>query len=358
MSTPRAVDLVITNQCNLRCHYCYHFEGAGDVARDLPRSQWSRFFEELERHTVLEVGLTGGEPFCRPDLPELLEDLSRHPLRFTLYTNATLIGPSEAAFLAGLRRLRAVQVSLDAAHATGHDACRGAGSFERALRGIRALKKQGLPLSLQVTLHRLNAADLEKTAEFVLEELGLASFQLNSAYDMGTCSRHRQQVCLDLDERRAALTTLEALQRRYPGRLRASAGPLAQLRRWTAMEQARRGGESWSQGGRLSSCGGVFRKLAVRADGAIVPCNQLSGRVLGWIQTDDLRQVWQQSPELERLRRRQETRMQDLPGCSGCPWSDWCSGGCPAGSAEGFGTEDCLRAFLEQGGISIEDLVP
>jgi MoaA/NifB/PqqE/SkfB family radical SAM enzyme len=109
-------------------------------------------------------------------------------LRFSLYTNATLVGPEEARFLAGLRRLRAVQVSLDAGSADGHDACRGAGSFERAVRGIRAMQECGLPLSLQVTLHRLNAPDLEQTARFVLEDLGLPSFQINSVYDMGTCS--------------------------------------------------------------------------------------------------------------------------------------------------------------------------
>ncbi len=358
MSTPRAVDLVITNQCNLRCRYCYHFDGAGDVAQDLPRSEWSRFFEQLERHAVLEVSLTGGEPFARPDLPEILQDLSRHPLRFTLYTNATLVGAEEARLLAGLRRLRAVQVSLDAGSADGHDACRGAGSFERAVRGIRAMQECGLPLSLQVTLHRLNAPDLEKTARFVLEDLGLPSFQINSVYDMGTCSRYREQICLGLEERRAAMIALEELERRHPGRLRASAGPLAQLRRWTAMERARRTGGIWPQGGLLGACGGVFRKLAVRADGAIIPCNQLSERVLGWIQHDDLREVWQQSPELERLRRRQETRMRDLPGCRDCSWAAWCTGGCPAGGAEGFGTEDCLRAFLEQGGLSIDQLVP
>ena len=31
MKTPRSVDLSITNGCNLRCTYCSHFTGAGDV---------------------------------------------------------------------------------------------------------------------------------------------------------------------------------------------------------------------------------------------------------------------------------------------------------------------------------------
>ena len=35
MKTPKTVDLDVTNRCNLRCRYCYHFESAGDVEKDL-----------------------------------------------------------------------------------------------------------------------------------------------------------------------------------------------------------------------------------------------------------------------------------------------------------------------------------
>ena len=348
------MDLVVTNGCNLRCRYCYHFGSAGDVVGDLPLADWLRFFDELERCSVLEVSVTGGEPFHRPDLAELLRDLSRRPLRTHLFSNATLIGADEAAFLAGLPRFRGVKVSLDGGTAASHDACRGDGNFDRAVRGIRHLQAHRVPVSLQVTLHRLNVEELEQTAVYLLEHLGLPSFHLNSAYDMGLCSRNRDSVCLSLEERVQAMATLEDLDRRFPGRIHATAGPLSQLRRWTAMEAARLRGESWPQGGRLAACGGVFRKLAVRADGAIVPCNQLSDRVLGWIQRDDLRTVWQDHDELARLRRRHELLLSDFPQCRDCPWVSWCTGGCPAslppGSTDRPGTEDCLRAYLDQGG--------
>ncbi len=356
------MDLVVTNGCNLRCRYCYHFGSAGEVPGDLPLADWLRFFDDLERCSVLEVSVTGGEPFHRPDLADLLQDLTRRPLRTLLFSNATLIGSEQAAFLAGLSRFQGVKVSLDGASPASHDACRGTGSFQKAVEGIRHLQAHGVRVQLQVTLHRLNVEDLEKTAVFVLEELGLPSFHLNSAYDMGLCSRNRQALCLTLEERVAAMTTLEDLERRYPRRIRATAGPLSQLRRWTAMEAARRKGEAWPQGGHLAACGGVFRKLAVRADGALVPCNQLSDRVLGWIQHDDLQAVWQRHPELVRLRGRQELRLSQFSQCRDCPWVSWCTGGCPAGlppgEADRPGTEDCLRAYLDQGGrLPLEPVV-
>ena len=33
MRTPKSLDLAITNRCNLRCLYCYHFDGSGDAGK-------------------------------------------------------------------------------------------------------------------------------------------------------------------------------------------------------------------------------------------------------------------------------------------------------------------------------------
>ena len=75
MKTPRSVDIDITNRCNLRCRYCYHFSSPGDVDEDLPQDVWLRFFEELRRCAVMNVTLAGGEPFLRGDLRGLIEGI-------------------------------------------------------------------------------------------------------------------------------------------------------------------------------------------------------------------------------------------------------------------------------------------
>ena len=77
MKTPKSVDLSITNRCNLRCRYCSHFTSAGDSGSDLPKEEWLQFFEELNRNAVLNVCLTGGEPFIREDLEDLIEGIVR-----------------------------------------------------------------------------------------------------------------------------------------------------------------------------------------------------------------------------------------------------------------------------------------
>ena len=59
------------------------------------------------------------------------------------------------------------------------------------------------------------------------------------------------------------------------------------------MEEARAQGEPPIPGrGRLTACGCPGKKIAVRADGVIVPCTMLAHIELGRINRDSLAEVW------------------------------------------------------------------
>ena len=87
MKSPRSVDAEIIASCNLRCAYCSHFSGPGDVEKDLPLGTWLRFFEELKGCAVMNVTLSGGEPFYRPDLREIIQGIVANRMRFSILNN-------------------------------------------------------------------------------------------------------------------------------------------------------------------------------------------------------------------------------------------------------------------------------
>jgi uncharacterized Fe-S cluster-containing radical SAM superfamily protein len=216
------------NRCNLRCRYCYHFESAGDAGGDLPASEWLRFFEELGRLAVTEVTMAGGEPFIREDLREIVGGIVKNRMRFAILSNGTLITDEMAAFLASTGRCNYVQVSIDGSMPESHDAMRGRGSFERAVEGLLALLRNGVPAAVRVTIHRRNVHDLEAIARLLLEDIGLSSFGTNSASAMGLCRKNAEMVQLTTEERGLAMATLLRLTRKYHGRIQARAGPLAE----------------------------------------------------------------------------------------------------------------------------------
>ncbi len=357
MKTPRSADLAITNKCNLRCKYCSYFTGPGDVGKDLPTDEWIRFFEELTRCAVLNVTLQGGEPFCREDLRELIKGIVRNRMRFDILSNGTLITDELAGFLSSTGRCDGVQVSIDGSIPMTHDAFRGEGNFLKAIRGLECLKKYDLPVSVRVTIHKKNVRDLDGIARLLLEDIGLDGFSTNSASHMGLCRQNAEMVQLGTEERSLAMETLLKLNKKYGNRISAAAGPLAEARGWLEMEQARREGkEDLPGGGYLSACGGPMQTIAVRADGVMVPCIQMSHMNLGRINKDDLKEIWQNHPELKRLRARHNIPLSDFEYCRGCDYIEYCTGNCPALAYMILGNEAhpspdaCLKRFLEEGG--------
>jgi SynChlorMet cassette radical SAM/SPASM protein ScmE len=357
MRTPRTLDIEITARCNLRCRYCYFFNNPAVDYSELPTDEWLTFFAELGSLGVMNVTLAGGEPFIRDDLPVLLEGIVRNRMRFSLLSNGTLINDEIAAFIASTRRCEYVQVSVDGSCAETHDSCRGKGSFDGAICGIHTLQRHRVNLAVRVTIHRNNVNDLENIAHLLLEELDLPGFSTNSAGYLGACRLNAAEVVLNIQERQVAMATLLRLTEKYNGRISANAGPLTDGRMWRRMEKAwAQGAPGFSNGGRLTACGCPSSEIAVRADGAIVPCSMLAHMELGRINQDLLLEVWQHSSVLNRLRRRHTIPLTDFEFCAECSYIPYCTGNCPGlayaltGKVDHPSPDACLRRFLEGGG--------
>ncbi len=362
MSIPRSVDIDITSRCNLSCAYCYHFSSPGDVRADLSTDQWLVFFKILGDLGIMRVTLAGGEPFIREDLKTLIAGIKENRMRFSILSNGTLMSGSMAQFLSETRRCDGIQISIDGACPETHDAFRGNGSFHKAVNAIHYLQQHRVPVAVRVTIHKKNVFSLTDIAEFLLEEMNLPGFSTNVASYLGQCRQHMDQIRLSIEERVTAMETLSMLAEKYPHRITADAGPLAEARMWRDMVDAsEKGLDQTSMGGRLTGCGCVRSKIAVRADGTLVPCTMLPHIELGRINHEgfnknNFREIWQNHDELRKLRHRHQIPLSDFPACRACEYMAYCTGNCPGlaytltGEMNHPSPDACLKRFLESGG--------
>ena len=357
MRSPRTVHLEISSKCNLRCLYCYYFDNPAVDYTNLPTEQWLQFFAELGSIAVMNVSLSGGEPFLRPDLTDLIEGIIQNKMRFSINSNGTLIDDHIAEYIAGTHRCNYVQVSIDGASPKVHDSCRGNGSFVKAVRGIKTLQRHGVKVAVRVTLHHHNVHDITNIARFLLDELGISGFGTNSAGYIGACRKNAGEVLLTKEDRQMAMHDLLSLSQKYPGRIAALAGPLYEAKYWRKMEMARLNHDpAFTNCGHLTACGCPFDEISVRADGMIIPCSMLAHMVLGRINRDSLQDVWLNNPELNRLRMRRSIPLNELEFCKGCGYMQYCTGNCPGtaftltGDTNSPSPDACLRKFLEEGG--------
>ena len=110
------VRLAVTDRCNLRCNYCMPEEGIAFSKKDslLSIDEMKRLCNILVGKGVDKIRITGGEPFVRKDLMQLLEHLSGLSglNEISITTNATLIGPHIDTLEA--LGVNSINVSLDA----------------------------------------------------------------------------------------------------------------------------------------------------------------------------------------------------------------------------------------------------
>jgi SynChlorMet cassette radical SAM/SPASM protein ScmE len=301
---------------------------------DLPKERWLNFFAELGSLAVQRVTISGGEPFLRPDLFELVDGIIDNKMRYSILSNGTLIAEDTIdSFQEGKRRLRldSIQISIDGSCAEVHNKSRPPDSFDRALRGLRLLAENHFPVAVRVTINRNNVDDLENIARLLIDEVGLPGFSTNEADYMGAARCSSQNVVLTREERQKAMDALVRLNEVYGNRIAAQAGPLTRARMFAEIEERLARGEKEMPGrGTLCSCGGVFSKMAVLHDGTMVPCNMLPSLTMGRIGANSLKEAWQRHPSINVVRWRRDIPLSSLKTCRDCPYTGFCTGGCPA----------------------------
>jgi len=325
LRAPTLVFIALTYRCNLQCRHCAVY-GPDTACNDLDTGTWLSFFRELADLKVLRLRLSGGEPFMRDDIWQLLDAVDALPMRWGINTNATRIDRHGARRLTGYRRLDDIMVSLDG-DASGHDAMRGRGAFALARQGIAHLSAAGLPVLLYCTVTRCNRDHLEPVAELALE-FKARSVKFNDLLPAGRGLANYRDLSLTQGQWRTALDTLR--------RLRETHGPLIAGTildtgdQYDAIARHAAGKQAPGEANCLCGCGTLINQCAVQPDGRITPCDRLPDLAAGNIVERRFGELWRQSPGFATFRARRHLRLNELPECRDCLYTGWCTGGCPA----------------------------
>lgn len=128
----------VTHRCLCKCASClWHHDDWEDVELD----ELTRFYAEARELGFVGIGISGGEPFMRKDLGQLVryakQECSMALLMVTTGWHLRVRAPEV------LPHLDVLVISLDSARAERHDRIRGVpGLFDRAVRGAEQAKSE------------------------------------------------------------------------------------------------------------------------------------------------------------------------------------------------------------------------
>lgn len=148
--------------CNLVCTYCLTESGPKVARRELDPATMLDLAREAKGLGFTGVGVTGGEPFLVPEMPELLVELSR-VLPVLVLTNGTLF---QRALLERMRPLAdadvMVQISLDHPEPEANDRMRGPENFRKVVEAVPQLRQRGIRVRIATTVEEEDADELER----------------------------------------------------------------------------------------------------------------------------------------------------------------------------------------------------
>ena len=148
--------------CNLRCRYCLTESAPGVPRRLLGAGDMVESARQARALGFRALGVTGGEPFLLPDLPEVLAELARI-LPVLVLTNATLFTGRVLARLRPLAELPVtLQISLDSAEPDLNDEFRAPHNFEKVVAAVPRLVELGIPVRIATTGDRNTPEQMER----------------------------------------------------------------------------------------------------------------------------------------------------------------------------------------------------
>lgn len=162
----------LTARCNLDCRMCYIHKRANDraaAARERTTAQWLDLAKECQDAGTLLLLLTGGEPFLRPDFPEIYEGCRSLGMMVSINSNATLLTPELLNLLANNPPSRVNITLYGASRETYAALCGDGDAYDRAVSNILALKAAGVPVKLNCSVTPYNRSDVPAICAFAEE---------------------------------------------------------------------------------------------------------------------------------------------------------------------------------------------
>lgn len=144
--------LHITGRCNLVCKHCYLANK--NWGEELTFVEITDLIRQAAELNVASFSITGGEPFVRGDLFNILQELDKWKMKIEgLFTNATLITDDFLDSIANLQEFPFF-VSINGSFTEAHDNFVGTeGSFDQSLKTIRRLVDRDIKVFANTSLN-------------------------------------------------------------------------------------------------------------------------------------------------------------------------------------------------------------
>ncbi len=314
IDTPYSLDNIIfeiTGRCNLDCRHC--IEGGTKEQQELTKNEIFDLIDDFKMLGVYRLVLTGGEPFCRKELTEIIKRCSDNCIKTIVFTNGTLLTEEILEKIKNENVL--LRFSVDGATKEVHDAIRGAGNFEKTVKAMEMCKAKNIDIGISSTINTLNYNQYKDIVELA-DSLKVRELELSEMICEGN-GRVNDGLLLDAGQlEQLRVYNLELAN--HNNSFRKGMGFGKQAEAFQKPEE------------RKYSCNAGITTCFIGSDGEIFPCTlfkEYEEFSAGNIRENSLYDIWTRQEAFHNLR---HLDINTIEKCKKCDCFNLCPGGCRA----------------------------
>ena len=292
----------VTNRCNARCSFCFiDFDDPNTFKGELTLEEIEKLTKNLGK-SLLNVNLTGGEPFARKDLIDIAKSYLRNSTIQSIYvtTNASLPDRVEKfakeISLFSPETEMSFQISIDDLP-SNHDRVRKIKNlFDSCIDTYRRLKNLNSKINpvVSITVTHENCDDIEKIFNYLHKDCKIDSIKCAIVRDEGvytTPSEKKKKIFEAYDwltnKLKEKIKEKEILNYN-PKSIQGKLHKRKDIISWEMIKKM------YLEPKYISPChaGGLFGIIA--ANGTVYPCEILEKKILGDLRKNDMNfmKIW------------------------------------------------------------------
>lgn len=203
----------ITNTCNYACDYCIFASNGRVNPHELTFEEVKNTIHQLKSHGFNYIKFTGGEPFIRQDMLDILSTCEALEIKYDISTNASLLSEGIIAKLNEMHYLSFLHISVDGFDKMSHEAVRGLKTWAPTLKGLNLLNACSVRKRVGCVLHTENYLQISSIVEFLISQnIDVVAFSVMEAAGRMAFSDKR---ILTTDQLNKAIYFIEKAQKDY-----------------------------------------------------------------------------------------------------------------------------------------------
>lgn len=317
----------VTYACNYRCPICFT-DGGSPHPDELTTREALDVVKKAHEAGVSDILISGGEPFQREDLPEILRCMAGHGITARIASNGSLLTREIVSRLRRESLTKSFQISLDTidpvSYAEFHRA--PVDGLARALGALRIIQEHGFHTTVSIRLTPLTLPEIPRILELAERE-GWSTVTIH-------CPLHTRRISESFPQDEDVLSllgpALEAFCLDRQHWLIETYIPWAEYH--PVMRRLEKKVRLIHRG-----CRAGRDRLTINPTGWLSPCvcMDLPEAYVGNVRTDNLAEVFQNSRTCDIFRHPEKYGI-----CDGCPNLVRCGGGCRAAAMAQCGRLD------------------